>query len=337
MHTTPGSSRHLCLLLGLLLWLLPAPARARDGADFRRRYDQAMRLYQSGRYAESIDEFQAAYAVQQFPRILYNLGRAHLQLGHAAQALDLLQKYLELEPDPPPEIRAKVRLHIEKAQAMLDAGQRLSQPAAPDASASIIDSSRSPDGRSPAAAPAPGRPGRPLPGPAPLLSHPTKAGPFVLNLRLGPAVPLALFSSDTGLVGATELPTEFALGLEAGFALNQGRSLYLVVPAQVQLELTAGKVTATWLMAPLGLHGDLPIRAAPGLFLYLRLSVGYAVGLFADAPTTHMGLAVPALGIKYVIRRRVNLGFEPLNLPMLFHPKLLLLFYRPMFHLGVNL
>jgi hypothetical protein len=177
--------------------------------------------------------------------------------------------------------------------------------------------------------------------PAPVL--PAKAGPFLLSARAGPGLPLVIFALTTfaNTMNATSGPTELSLGLEIGFALSASRNVYLVIPTQVQMVLGDGGISAATIMVPLGIQIDIPIRAAPGLYLYPRISVGYAVGLFpsnpADSTVVQMGVLLPEFGIKYVIKRRVNLGFEPLSLPVFVSSKNVLLYYRPLFAVGVNL
>lgn len=74
-------------------------------AEFNLHLERALKLYDEGSFSASIDEFQLAYERQQLPRILYNMARAHIQLGHAEEALGLQQKFLQLEPNPAPEIK----------------------------------------------------------------------------------------------------------------------------------------------------------------------------------------------------------------------------------------
>ena len=79
--------------------------------EFRRHYDDALRLYEQGQYQSAIDEFQAAYAIKQLPRLLYNLARSHFQLGHAQEALEILpdlqRSTLQLPGFGGPEVDAK--------------------------------------------------------------------------------------------------------------------------------------------------------------------------------------------------------------------------------------
>ncbi len=323
------------VLWAALLALSASPAHARPTDDFRQHYDHGMRLYQEGQLESAIEEFKAAYAVKQLPRLLYNMARAHFQLGHSQEALDLYQQYLAIEPNPPVEIHTKVQENMAQAQAMLDAAARMKAKAPPAA----------PHG--PEAAP----PAPPLAQPPPP-PRPAKAGPILLSVRAGPAIPLAALISGsttpicgTSTTNATCGPIELAFGLEAGFALNTARTVYLLFSPQFQLERVNGQVTSTFLMAPLGIQVDIPIRSAPGLYLYPRLSVGYTLWIVSEDSTNpssgnlllHTGVILPEFGIKYVIKGRVNIGFEAFSMPIIFNSRAALFFYRPLLSIGVNL
>src|SRR4051812_10778547 len=64
----------------------------------RRAGDESYALQQ---YEAALREYKAAYAIQQTPELLYNLGRTARKLGQAGAALDYFDRYLVNEPDPP--------------------------------------------------------------------------------------------------------------------------------------------------------------------------------------------------------------------------------------------
>lgn len=83
--TSPGSwikALALCALVGLLAGA-PAVAQAQKKKDdgclkdqvCKDRYNQALKLFDEGRFAEALPEFQAAYARRQMPWLLLNIGR----------------------------------------------------------------------------------------------------------------------------------------------------------------------------------------------------------------------------------------------------------------------
>lgn len=119
-----------------LFLLLGAPAHAESSeparvvrgkaqSSFARRYEAAMKLYEQGHLSEAIDEFQAAFELEQKPRLLYNMARAHFRLGHAEETLSLQQKFLQLEPNPPAEIKQQAEEDIVKSRGMIRIAEQL--------------------------------------------------------------------------------------------------------------------------------------------------------------------------------------------------------------------
>ena len=51
--------------------------------------------YDRGAYEDAVREFEAAYAMQPRPELLFNLYSAHERAGHAASAADYLTRYLD--------------------------------------------------------------------------------------------------------------------------------------------------------------------------------------------------------------------------------------------------
>lgn len=98
---------------------------AKRSAEFSQHLDRGMKLYEERKFSEAIEEFQQAYERQQLPRILYNMARAHLQLGHAEEALGLHQKFLRLEPNLTPDVKQQAQEDIAKARGMLEAAERI--------------------------------------------------------------------------------------------------------------------------------------------------------------------------------------------------------------------
>lgn len=98
--------------------LAASPARAAD--PFDEHTDRAIALYQEQRFEEAIAEFQAAYALRQWPRLLFNIGQAHMRLGHAREALGYYEQYLRVQPDPPPEAKEELERAMAQARALLE-------------------------------------------------------------------------------------------------------------------------------------------------------------------------------------------------------------------------
>lgn len=101
--------RLLVILLCCPLLLGAAPARA-ESADVHR--DQADLLYAGGQYLDALREYEATYAAQQAPRLLYLLARTHQKLGHVAEARSHYVRFLAAEPEAPPDLRAAAEAQI---------------------------------------------------------------------------------------------------------------------------------------------------------------------------------------------------------------------------------
>ena len=191
------------LLLALVLWGQAARA-APDTTDagFRRHYQRALSLYQQGRFAAAIPEFEAAFARAPLPRLLFNLGQAHLKLGQASEALSCFSRYQALEPDLSPADRARVEEVMQRARAAQAASATAAPPAQP----------------LPPPVAAPAQPAA-LPSPAPAaLPSPVSVAPLHLNLAPRAAAPPPLhrrgwFWAVVGGVAAAGVATGVAVAL----------------------------------------------------------------------------------------------------------------------------
>lgn len=113
------------LVAVLLLWALAGAGEAEGRGGARDRYQRGAKLYQKGLYAEALEEFEAAYKMQQLPRLLFKMAQAHLMLGHGGEALSLYERFLKMEPRPPADIKAQVDKDTERARAMVQAAEDL--------------------------------------------------------------------------------------------------------------------------------------------------------------------------------------------------------------------
>jgi hypothetical protein len=155
----------------------------------------------------------------------------------------------------------------------------------------------------------------------------------MLNVRGGVAV---------GLVNADhDLSTLGMVGLDFGIALSRDFNAYLVLTPQVDLRPNVYHV-----MVPIGFQYD--IRLARGLYLYPRVSVGYSALIttasadfgslhFSANQTTHGGVGIPELGIKYIVNGHFNIGVEPLSFPIFFTNQDYSVWYRAMVFIGGTL
>ncbi len=85
-----------------LLMFVTAPARADDAADLKAKGDAAL---VSGNAQDALVAYKEAYAKNHDPALLYNMGRAHQNLGDLVAALD---EYEAFDHEATPALRARV-------------------------------------------------------------------------------------------------------------------------------------------------------------------------------------------------------------------------------------
>lgn len=177
-----------------------------------------------------------------------------------------------------------------------------------------------------------------------------KSGPFMANVKLGASIPVYIKDLPSGFSTLDAVPAQFAMQLELGFALDRGRSAYLTFPFQFHVGQKSssipflGTFTATFatVIVPVAFQYDIAIPAISGLYIYPRATLGYAAVVTSSGSssnTVSSGIVIPEFGIKYVFRQRVNFGFEPFSLPMIFdgrNPNGFRLEYRFLAYGGVN-
>ena len=85
-------------------------AAAAAAPDARTLFQDGEKALQAGDDLRAVADFEAAYAAQPAPSLLYWLGEAHFQAGHSAKAEDFFRKYLKAMPQGPKAAEAKARL-----------------------------------------------------------------------------------------------------------------------------------------------------------------------------------------------------------------------------------
>jgi hypothetical protein len=94
--------------LALALFALPLSAFAESPSDSaREHFTRGYAFAQSGDANAAIREFEQAYAASPNTSVLYNLGQAYAAAGRSSEALDALQRYLELGGAAVTEARAQ--------------------------------------------------------------------------------------------------------------------------------------------------------------------------------------------------------------------------------------
>ena len=117
--------------VALFVVLLAVPASAFAGpqapddgclTDFacRTSYDQAVVLFEGGRFEAALPKFQAAYARRQMPWLLINIGRTLHRLGRPKEALEYYERYKLAESKPDAETQERLEKYIVQAKALSD-------------------------------------------------------------------------------------------------------------------------------------------------------------------------------------------------------------------------
>lgn len=72
--------------------------RDKDKAEFGRHYSAAMDAYKHADYAHAIAEFEAAYAIDEQPLLIFNIAQSFRRAGRLADALGKYKEYLQHDP-----------------------------------------------------------------------------------------------------------------------------------------------------------------------------------------------------------------------------------------------
>ena len=102
------------ILIAFPLLAVAGTGRADDPrGDARAHYARGLELGAQNGYEGALREFNQAYAISPQFAVLYNIGQAHVALGHPAQAVEALSRYLHDGADRiPPARRAQVQVQI---------------------------------------------------------------------------------------------------------------------------------------------------------------------------------------------------------------------------------
>lgn len=147
----------------------------------------------------------------------------------------------------------------------------------------------------------------------PSLLQDGKAGPFMFNFQIGPAI------------GARNAINMGAIVLDFGFALDPGRHAYLLFPLQFQFADAGYDILGTgtdytigFVMVPIGFQYDIAIPGLPGFYLSPRFVGGYVLGTAScnGCGTANGGFVAPEVTAKLVLGRRWNVGLVPFSLPI---------------------
>lgn len=89
---------------------LAVAGSAMAAPDARALFQKGAAELAAGEDLKAVADFEAAYAAQPAPSLLYWLGEAHFQAGHSGKAEELFARYLKEMPDGPKVEAARGRL-----------------------------------------------------------------------------------------------------------------------------------------------------------------------------------------------------------------------------------
>lgn len=135
-----------------LIMLCAAPRRAAAAPEnpddgclsdpvCRGHYEQAVALFEQGRFDAALAEFQAAYMQRQMPWLLINMGRTLHRLGKPKDALEQYDLYTKAESRIDPETRQRLDKYIAQAQTQAQAQPAEAPAALPAVPSGVPDKS----------------------------------------------------------------------------------------------------------------------------------------------------------------------------------------------------
>ncbi len=155
--------RTAALLAGLLALGAARIGRAEDPrGDARAHYARGLELAGQNGYAGALQEFKAAYAISPQFAVLFNIGQAHIALGHTVEAIEALARYLRDGGDRiSPARRTQVERQIARLRATLQNPEATSEAEAARATAAAagVAAGEAVEAASEGARAASGRPG----------------------------------------------------------------------------------------------------------------------------------------------------------------------------------
>ncbi len=92
-----------------------------DERAAKKHYDRGQKLFNLRKFSEAIAAFEAAFEAKPIPKILFNIGQAHRNLGEHEAAIFSFKRYLKLLPVAPN--RDQVEELITELEALVEAEQ----------------------------------------------------------------------------------------------------------------------------------------------------------------------------------------------------------------------
>lgn len=123
----PGRAALLFLLACILTGATLREAQAQSKQDgclkdpvCKGHYDKALKLYDEGRYADALPQFEEAYSRRQMPWLMLNIGRTMQRLGRGQEAISYYERYKKAELTLDQATLDRVNKYIEQAQALIE-------------------------------------------------------------------------------------------------------------------------------------------------------------------------------------------------------------------------
>ncbi|HEV8320493.1 MAG TPA: tetratricopeptide repeat protein [Myxococcota bacterium] len=105
----PAALAAACLALAVVCGT-GAEAHAASKAAFKAEYNKGLEAYDAGDYETALGHFKAAYAIEDHPLCLFNIGQCHRKLDHVDEAIESYGKFLATGKLP--DLRAETEGYV---------------------------------------------------------------------------------------------------------------------------------------------------------------------------------------------------------------------------------
>jgi tetratricopeptide (TPR) repeat protein len=213
-----------------LMASLSTAAFADDVSDAKAHFRKGTAAYALGHYGDAATEWEAAFALQPDPALLYNAAQAHRLAGNHPRALQLYQSYLRLYASQVKN-QDEVKRHIAELQRAIATQEQAShsppttpvpvtsQPSTAPSVATRTPAQEPPPSREPATAPPTTTP----PEPATTTAPPTQA-PSVVASAPPPAEHKPIYKKTWFWVTVGAAVVVVGVGVGLGVGLSGGSS-----------------------------------------------------------------------------------------------------------------
>ncbi len=223
------------VLVATFLFAGPAVAQGQV-SEFRKQqvkeyYQKGSRLYEVGKYAEAIQEYQQGYLIGENAEFLFNIAQCHRAMNNLTEAVRSYKVFIKKAPDVAAKAQAEKRI-VELEKQIEDQKKSVAAPPsapivppAPPPAPSVPAPPAPPVTPAPSAAPPAAAP--PAPAPPALVASPTGGPGMDMGISAAPqpakseakaskALPVTLV-----IVGGVALGTSAILGLAAASQAKQ--------------------------------------------------------------------------------------------------------------------